>query len=579
MKLVWNLEELFENSDAFYQTVEQIEIDLKEIKKHQKTKLNEMNVLELLKKEWTIREKANQVLVYASLSYYKDIYSEECINRKQLGEKLYTKVESELHFIKTKILKLGQNRIEDFIKKNQNLKIYSFYLKNLFRLETHLNNDKENQIQQNKNEINHQLELYNQLLRDINYGTIQTDDEKIELNSSNLSQYLSSKNRELRKQTFLTVNQNFKEKEQDFVHILDKIIGCRIENAEIETYSSVLEKVLFEENIQPKIIDTLIIAVNKNLKIIQKYLKLKASVLEIKEPHLYDFGVSIVPDLYKTYTIEEAIEIIKNALKPLGEKYLEVVDILLNGHIDAELLSSKHQSIIFSWHTYSFMNFKGTYFDLKNLIHELGHIVNYYLSKEKLPFMYEDSTVFVGEIASIINEILLNRYLYENATTKEEKIFYLSKEIENYFTTIYKQTLYTEYEKELYEAKKTGDLTAKVLTEKDEILIKKYYGNDMVYDELSFSEWMRLGHIYRHSYYPYKYATSLLMASMIVQSLVNEKSLSPESYLQFLASGSSQYALDLLKILHIDLNDLTLLVRGFKIVEQEIDELENLLRY
>lgn len=173
---------------------------------------------------------------------------------------------------------------------------------------------------------------------------------------------------------------------------------------------------------------------------------------------------------------------------------MQVVEYLLDGHIDAEPDENKHQSITFSWHTYSFMNFRGAYIDLKNMIHELGHIVNYYLSKNNLPFLYEDSTIFVGETASIVNEILLNRYLYENSKTDEERIFYLSKEIENYFTSVFKQTMYTEFENNLYNIKTLSNLTSKILSEKYEKLIKKYYGKNIVYDELSNVEWSRLGH-------------------------------------------------------------------------------------
>lgn len=579
MKLVWNLEELFKNDKDFYKLKEQIEKDLKEIKKQENSKLDEEIVFELLEKEWAIRERANTALVYGSLKYYKDIYNEECLKQKQIAEQLTTEVEAELNFIKSKILKLGHEQIENYMTKNKNLKIYEFYLENRFRMQTHSKDFEEIQIRQNKDEINKQIDSYNKLLRDIDYGKINREGELIELNVTNSNDYLSSKNGELRKETYLVVNQDFKEKEKAFANILDKIIGYRVKNAELENYSSVLEKVLFEENIDSKIIDSLIQSVNNNIKIIRKYLKIKARVLEIEKPHLYDFGVPIVSNLDKKYTIEEAIEIVKQALKPLGEKYLEVIDYLLNGHIDAELTPNKHQTIIFSWHTYSFLNFRGTYVDLKNLIHEIGHSVNDYLSKEHLPFIYEESTVFVGEIASIVNEILLNRYLSENATTKEEKIFYLSKEIENYFTTVYKQTMYTEFEKELYDTKKTSPLTPKVLTEKYEKIIKKYYGTDVIYDDLNFIEWMKLGHIYRHSYYPYKYATGLLMASLVVHNLVEEKTLSQKNYLNFLASGSSHYAFDLLKILKIDLTDSTLLNEGFKIVEHELKELEKLLNH
>lgn len=257
---------------------------------------------------------------------------------------------------------------------------------------------------------------------------------------------------------------------------------------------------------------------------------------------------------------------------------MQVVEYLLNGHIDAEPDDDKHQSITFSWHTYSFMNFRGAYVDLKNMIHEIGHIVNYYLSMKKQPFLYEDSTIFVGETASIINEILLNRYLYENATSEVEKIFYLSKEIENYFTSVFKQTMYTELENDLYSIKTSNNLTPEILSEKYGKLIKKYYGNNIVYDEVSNIEWTRLGHLYRWSYYPYKYATGLLIASVVVNSLLDEQTLSKEQYLEFLSSGSSLYSLDLLKMLNINLVDSNIIDNGFKIMRKDIEELEKVLK-
>ena len=313
------------------------------------------------------------------------------------------------------------------------------------------------------------------------------------------------------------------------------------------------------------------------LELAQKYLQIKSDLLEIEEPHLYDFGVPLDSNLKIKYSLEEAKEIILKALEPLGPEYIEVVKILFDGHIDAELNENKHQSITFSWHTYSFMNFRGAYIDLKNMIHEIGHIVNYYLSKKEQPFIYENSTIFVGETASIVNEILLNRYLYKNANTQEEKIFYLSKEIENYVSSVFKQTMYTEFENDLYYVKTTSELTSEVLSEKYSSIIRKYYGSNITYDEIANIEWTRLGHLYRWSYYPYKYATGLLMASVVVDSLVDKKSLSKENYIKFLSAGSSQYSLDLLKILNIDLINTDIIEAGFNVMSKDIEELHKVL--
>lgn len=578
MNLKWDLTALFKNDEDFYKEIENVKSMLFNIKKYKEKTLDENLLLTLLNEKWKIKELTNKILVYGSLMYYKNVQSKECIKLKATAEEFNNQVDLELSFIDKKILDLGKEKMNSFLAKNSKLKIYAFSLKELFRMQEHLQNMDINKIiNENKNNINSRLNVYNNLLKDMQYGKIIIEGKKQEITSSNFAKYLASRDREVRKQTYLIVNQKFKEKENEFANILDLIYGSRINISKLEKYDSVLDKSLFEENIDFTIIKTLIEVVNSNLNLIQKYLKIKSDLLKIDSPHLYDFGVPLDNNLKIKYTIEEAIEIIKKALKPLGNTYLKVVEKLLDGHIDAEPDENKHQSITFSWNTYSFMNFRGSYIDLKNLIHELGHIVHYYLSQQNLPFLYEDSTVFVGEVASIINEILLNRYLYENAKTKEEKLFYLSKQIENYFTSVFKQTMYTEFEIELYNTKSSQNLTAKFISLKYEELIKKYYGDAIVYDEVSNIEWMRLGHLYRWSYYPYKYATGLIIASTVVNSLLNEQSLSKEKYLEFLSSGSSLSALDLLKILNVDFTEHKIINNGFKELENAIEELENIL--
>ena len=576
--LKWDLTYFFENTRSFYEEMEKVNSKVSEIEQFKNEELTSQVLLELLNKKWEIKELTNNILIYGSLKYYQNIKSDECIKMKNDAEVFNNEINTKLKFVDNKILELGKDIIFRFIEENPNLKIYELSIDNLFRMQEHIQDEKtNNQIKENIDAINEQLNVYNKLLKDIKYEKIIIDDEEVEITNSNIAKYLSSRDRDTRKQAYFSVNGSYMDQKNEFATILDSIYCLRIKNASLQKYNSVLENVLHQENIDSKIISSLINAVNNNLDLIQKYFEIKADILEIENPHLYDLGIPLDNDLSIKFTLEEAIEIIKTALKPLGKEYLEVVDKLLDGHIDAELDENKHQSIIFSWHTYSFMNFKGSYNDLKNLIHEIGHIVNYYLSKSKQPFIYEDSTIFVGETASLINEILLLNYLYNNANSKEEKIFYLSKQIENYFTTIYKQTMYTEFENELYSLKLEQELTAELLCEKYEKVIKKYYGNNICYDDISYVEWTRLGHLYRWSYYPYKYATGLLIASVVVNSLVNEKTLSKEQYLEFLSSGSSLYSLELLKMLNIDMTNSTIIDNGFKVLENDIKELQKIL--
>ena len=575
----WDLQQIFTSNEEFYKEIDNVKQLLTNIKKYKSTKLNSTLLLELLDEKWKIKEKSNNILIYGSLMYYKNIKDDECIELKSTAETFNNNVNTTLKFVDRKILDLGYEKILNFIAENPKLEIYKLSLHNLFRLEEHVQSDEINQkLKINNDQINENLKKYNNLLRDIKFGNINVNDKEVELTSSNFAKYISSRDNDTRKQAYFAVNSAYEKEKNIFANILNNIYEQRIENANLEKYNSVLEKTLFEENINTEILTKLIKIVNNNLDLIQNYLKLKANLLEINEPHLYDFGVPLDNNLKIKYSLKDAQEIILNALEPLGTKYIEIVNKLFDGHIDAELSENKHQSITFSWNTYSFMNFRGAYIDLKNMIHEIGHIVNYYLSKKEQPFIYEDSTVFVGETASIVNEILLNRYLYKHTKSKEEKIFYLSKEIENYFTTVFKQVMYTEFENELYKIKTNFELTSEILEEKYYNILKKYYGNNIIYDRIAGIEWCRLGHLYRWSYYPYKYATGLLIASVVVDSLIDKKTLTKEDYIKFLSLGSSHYSLDLLKMLNIDLVNTDVIENGFNVMVEDINELKSLGR-
>ena len=577
-ELTWDLTNFFKNKEEYYELIEELKTKTKKIETQKNINIDENNLILLLNESSEIKEKVNKIWVYGNLVYYKNINDEECINMKKTSDSIYNEINSRLKFIEIMILETGIDKIKEFIKNNKKLEIYELYLDNLFRKESHVQDENTNEkIKANYDSMDNEKNKYNELNKNIEFASLEINGEIIPIDKNNLVKLLSSSDREIRRQAYMNVYNAYKQKNDEFALILNALFKTRINNATLEKYDSVLENILFEENIDSSVIDKLLQSINKYLPLIQKYLDLKITSLNIEDPHLYDLNASIDNSPKLHYTLEEGIEIIKKALEPLGSEYIKNIDILLNGHIDAVLDENKHQTITFSWNDYSFLNYRGSYVDLKNLIHELGHIINYFLSKGNVHFIYEDSTIFVGETASIINEILLTKYLIENAKSKEEKIFYLSKEIENYFTSVFKQVMYTEFENNLYKLAKTKDLTNEILTKEYEKIMRKYYGERFIYDEVSFSEWTRLGHIYRWSYYNYKYATGLLIASNVVSSLTDNKTLSKEKYIEFLSSGSSMYSLDLLKILNIDFKNNEIFDEGFKVLENDIKSLEKIL--
>lgn len=577
-KMQWDLTTLIKDEKTFDKNIEKINQKLNTLEQEKTKTLNKTLLLKLLEEKERIKEESNKLLVYSSLRYYKNINDNNTFILKTKAEEVNNEVDLKLQWIDEEIIKLGKEKIIEWIKKLQTLKKYEFYVKNLFRMQEHNITKEENKIvKENIKTINKEITDYNSLIQNMKYKEIIINNKKIELTPINYAKYLQSRDKNTRKEAYLSINEAYQKKKEEYANILDTIYKYRTENAKIKNYSSVLEKELFEENIDKQVIKTLINSTTKNIPLIQKYFKIKASFLKEKSPHLYDLNVPLDFKTSKKYTLEESIDIIKEALKPLGEEYLKAVEILLDGHIDAEVEENKYQGLIFSWHTYSFLNFKGSYVDIKNLIHELGHIINYYFSMKKQTYFYEDSTVFIGEIASIVNEILLNHYLLENAKTKEEKIFYLSKEIENYITSVFKQTMYTELEQELYSIKEKENLSSDILSKKYINIIKKYYGEDIIYDDVEDVGWTKIGHLYRFCYYPYKYATGLLMASTVVNAIFYDNTLTKKEYINFLSSGSSNYSLELIKLLHIDFSNSKIIDRGFQILQKDIDLLSQLI--
>ena len=569
-ELHWNLEGLFSSEEAFSQEIDQVKKEVEKLQQEDIQITDQKTLLYWLDRKWNLKERANTLLVYGSLCYYRDVKNETRIQERELVESLQTEVDLATKKIDGMILSLGKETVLEEMKKEKAYQKYYFSTDCLFRMQEHLVKAKDqDQFKENQKRINQLLTEYNQLIREMEFPTLEIDGRVITLTPSNCQKYFSARDRETRKKAFFCVSEAYQEKAEKYAEILNEIKSLRLENAHLEGYPTLLEKELFVENLKPDMMDTLIQLVHENLPVIQKYFGLKAQALEVTDPHLYDLSVPLNDSISKKYTMEEAIQIVREALKPLGEKYLNVVDTLLDKCMKTDKM--KNQVIHFSWHVYSFTNFEGTYMDLKILAYELGHMVQSYLSHQEQPYLYENSTVFVGEIAPLVNEILLNRYLYQIAETKEEKRFYFSKAIENYFSSIFKQTLYTELE--LY-MDSHPDFDAESLSIEYEKLTKAYYGPQVIYDESTFTEWTFHTRLYSWNYDDYRSATGLLMASAVVHNYVDQKLLKEEDYIHFLSAGSSKYSSELLKMIQIDWDQPENIDRGFEILKQAVHEFE-----
>lgn len=565
MNYTWDLKDLYKKKEDFYYDMTLVRDKVKKLCEHREIKVDGSSLYNLILECFSIREINYKTLLYASLNYYLDIENPTYIKMKQQAEELDIFVSNETSFIDELLCILEEEKLNLFYEECVDLKRYKFYIDTVRRIGKHLINN--SNIDNYNKSINDNLISYNNLIKNMYFGKI----DGIILNNSNIGMFLVNEDRDIRQSAFNKLNNSYLSLKKDYFKIFKEIVSWRKKIILEKKYSSVLESELFKDDINVKYIDNLIKEVNNNIDLMNRYLKLKCNYLGIDDPCFYDINLGICSCSNK-FDIDSSIDIIKKAFSVFGHKYLDCVNYLIShNHFDLECNSKKHPSITFSWNTYCFTNYKDRYIDIKNLAHELGHVVNSYLSLEKQPFIYSDSTVFTGEVASLVNEILLNDYLYRNALNKEDKIFYLTKIIENFISQVYRQTMYTEFENIIY---KKDNLDIDFVCDSYLSLVKKYYGNVVLVDKNICSEWMRNGHLFRYSYYVYKYATGYILAFNVIDKIKENNS----KYIDFLSSGCSCSNEELLKKLDIDLYDIELLNNSFKMLKSYIDELEEILK-
>lgn len=575
MNLVWNLNELYTDADECRVQSEELKSRIEKMKRWIGTTIDKDNLKAILDEYFEAKEIAYRALVYGSLCYYRDAKNEEMANFKVEVEQQNANTEAELSFIDAMILGLGEDKTMRMLAENEELEVYRVYLEDLLRKKKHaISTPEKTEL---LNEISSLNKRYNEILSQVTFSPLEIEGKEIDLTASNAAKYLASRDRETRRLAFENLNRGYEEVEDEVAEILNEIMKRRKRIAAIEGYASVKEASLDKENIQISVIDSLFEVVDRNKNLLQKYMRIKKENMNLDEAHLYDLGVPLDEGIKRKFPIEEGLDLARSAFSILGPVYSNIVDDLLErGHIDAIPNDLKHPSITFSWLGYSFLNYHDSYNDLKNLVHEFGHSINDSLS-QNLAFPYRISSVFAGETASITNEILLNRSLLDRAETDEERVFYLAKEIDNFITSVFRQTMYTELEDILYEKIEQGIvLDADLLKTTYLEVLKSYYGDDIVYDDLSGLEWMRVGRMFRWTYYSYTYATGLLIATAVYTRL-KDGSTSIEDYIEFLSSGCKEPSLELLGKLGVNFDDTKFMDDSFSVMADDIEKLTTLL--
>jgi len=583
----WDLSTIYKNESELQQDYNKVTEDIKKFKQNETTFLNSSeNLYNTIKTYYDIDMLLDKLWTYTSHKYDEDITNNQNQAWKEKVHTLYEIFSENASFLTPRLLKFESENIKKYTNENEKLeKEYGFVLENIFREKPHILSEKEEKLISSLSKAFSNTSKISNMLSDseIDYGTI-TDEEgkEVKLTDTNYSTYIMSKNRKVRKEAFQTLYKALKQFNNTFAIALSAFIDKQTTFSKIRHFNSSLEASLFSDNVSVDVYNNLIDTVSKNLDNLYKYYKIKQKSLNLDEMHLYDIYVDIQGDVNNKYTFEEAKNLVIDSLKILGEDYNKVLNRAFDERwIDIYPNKGKRGGAYsggsYLTNPFLLLNFEGKYHDVSTLAHELGHSMHSYYSNKYQNSMNANYPIFLAEIASTVNEVLINDYLYKNAKTKKEKMLYLTEFLDKVRTTIYRQTMFAEFEMIMHDKYEQNiPITEEELSSTYYDLNKLYYGDNMISDDLIRYEWLRIPHFYT-PFYVYKYATGLSSAIAIASDILKGKEGAKEAYLEFLRGGCSDYPLNILKKAGVDMTTPEPISKAITMFEEKLKELKELI--
>ena len=586
-KDTWDLRVIYDETDKFNSDYEEVRNLINDIKKYENTMLNNAKEFyETLNSYYSVSRRLEKLYCYANLLFDTDTSDNVSQSLKGKVTNLYALLEKNSYFIVPNILKLEYSDIERFYKKVPELKEYEIALREEFRFKEHTLSDNEEKLLSSLGKmLGNNYDTY-ELFKDcdLSFGDITLEDgSKVTINNSNYSLYIENKNREIRRDTFVTLYKTYKQYKNTFASLISNNINEDISISKIKKYNSAIECSLYKDEIDLSVYDNLISSVNDGLSILYKYYDIKKKVLGVSELHLYDVYVSMLKEYNKEYKYDDAVEIVKRALGVLGEDYIKVIDDGIKKRwIDVYPTKNKrtggYSSGGYDTYPYILLNYQDKYNDMSTLAHELGHSMHSYYARSNNSYIYGDYSIFVAEVASTVNELLLAKYMLKNSSSKEEKLYILNKLMELFRATIFRQTMFAEFERDIYNLSENDEvLTADKLCDMYYLLNKKYFGDNVVIDDEIRYEWERIPHFY-YNFYVYKYATGLSYACNIVNNILSGKENAVKNYINFLKCGRTKNPRDSLLVAGVDITKKEVVDNAIKMFDDILNEF-NLLYF
>ncbi len=560
-KYKWKLEDIYKNLDEYNKDIESLAKMVTEFETYKGRILeSDKTLLKVLLIYENMEITISKLYVYINMKLHEDTRKGEYQELSGNLDIILRVINEKTAFFVPELLLEDYSYIENLIKKNKELVRFEFLLKTIYDEKEHiLSKDIEEILSRNGNVLSSADNIFSNLNdADMVFDKIKDENGKTkELTKANYYVYSLSKDRSLRKRVFKTFYKKYAELNNTFASIMNSNLQSSTFLARTRNYKGPINLYLDSNKIDENIYYDLIKSVNDNLDKMADYVKLRKEVLGYKNIHMYDMALKLSDNNETEYTFEDAKELVKKALSPLGDKYISDLSKGMEaGWIDVYENKGKHSGA-YSWgcygtHPYVLLNFQGKYNDVSTLAHEMGHAMHRYYSNLNQDYFYSDNAIFVAEIASTVNEALLNFYMLKNTKDNEFKKSIINEMLDDIKNTIFRQTLFAEFELNIHNMCFDGNaMSADTLNKMYYDLMCKYHKGVVVDDEIKY-EWSRIPHFYT-PFYVYQYATGLSVALSIAKKISDGDKEMLDSYLEFLKSGSNDYPTNLVSKMGIDI--------------------------
>ncbi|WP_069803016.1 oligoendopeptidase F [Thermogemmatispora onikobensis] len=582
----WNLESVFATDEAWereYQELQRLLPDLEALKGT--LAQSGEALLSVLRQRDEFFERLETLLVYASMRKDEDTSNSHYQGMYDRALQLYVRASTAISFIEPEILAVPQERLERYLNETPGLALYKHQLHDLNRQRPHIRSAEVEAVLAAAGEMAETPDAIFTMIdnADLHLPTIRNEQgEEVELTKGNYLVYIRSTDRRVRQEAFEALHGTFLKQRNTIAATLAGHIKTDMFYTRQRGYRSGRERALARYNIPESVYDMLIETVNEELPLLHRYLRLRKRMLQLDELHMYDLYVPIVKETLQEISYEQARDTVIAALAPLGEEYISGLKQAFSERwIDVFETPGKrggaYSGGAYRTRPFILLNFQGNRDSMYTLAHELGHSLHSYYTRRHQPFVYGDYTIFVAEVASTLNETLLTEYLLKTTESREERLAILNHSLEDFRGTLYRQTMFAEFEYQIHQLAEQGEpLTADTLSRLYHRLNEKYYGAEVVIDDLIDIEWARIPHFY-YNFYVYQYATGISAACALAQQILEQGAPAVARYLQFLRSGSSDYSIELLRRAGVDMTTPEPVRQALRLFESHLRQMEELI--